>query len=84
MQICSIAFRRFAMVLAAIPLVACGERQQAEDRTTADAEVIIVGAGLSGLSAAIELGRDRRHARAGAGGGRGFSGARLRRLDGVD
>jgi predicted oxidoreductase len=57
MQICSIAVRRFAMVLGAISLVACGERQQAEDRTTADAEVIIVGAGLSGLSAAIELGR---------------------------
>lgn len=44
-------------MLAALGLAACGDTPPPQDRPTADAEVIIVGAGLSGLSAAIELGR---------------------------
>ncbi len=51
------ALRAIFVTTAAVVLASCGQPQQSADSPTADAEVIIVGAGLSGLSAAIELGR---------------------------
>ena len=51
-----VAQRAWIVVLACIfaGLLACSERQSA---TGKDSDVIIVGAGLSGLSAAVEMGR---------------------------
>ena len=48
-----------AVLVAAVSVivVSCGQPQQSMEGSAMDAEVIIVGAGLSGLSAAIELGR---------------------------
>jgi predicted oxidoreductase len=51
---------RLAVATSVLGLVACSEAPEpaaVPSDETADAEVIIVGAGLSGLSAAIELGR---------------------------